>query len=130
SLKERPTEAEVALLDRIRRPDVGEWFHFQAVVCAYIVDFYCKKLRLVIEVDGTSHRTTEGRAKDSVRDRILDLANIKVLRFRNEQVLGDIESVIDRIKSEFGWLAKRKAAQKFAALGLAEDSIADHLESR
>ncbi len=63
----------------------------------YIVDFYCPKLRLVIEIDGDSHYTDEGKSYDDERTRILESYGLKVLRFSNTEILGDLKEVVQRI---------------------------------
>jgi very-short-patch-repair endonuclease len=116
AMQSRPTEAEAILLARIRKPDVGAWFQDQSVMCGYILDFYCKRYRIAVEVDGPVHRTLHARARDSARDRILTAANIKVLRFSNDEVTSNCEDVVTRIKAEFGWLKQRKASKEFSEM--------------
>jgi very-short-patch-repair endonuclease len=53
----------------------------------FIVDFYCANLKLVIEVDGDSHFTPEGKDYDAERTAILEGYGLKVMRFTNENVL-------------------------------------------
>jgi very-short-patch-repair endonuclease len=67
----------------------------------FIVDFYCPALRLVIEVDGEQHYTEEGKAYDAERDTILQSYGLRVVRFRNEEVLRHFESVRRRIEAAF-----------------------------
>jgi very-short-patch-repair endonuclease len=66
----------------------------------FIVDFFCAQLRLVIEVDGESHFTDEGRDYDWERTQILEGYGLKVLRFTNDDVLQDLEGVCRRIEEE------------------------------
>jgi len=63
----------------------------------FIVDFYCATLKLVIEVDGDSHYTNEGRDYDRERTQILEGYGLKVMRFRNDEVLNEWEVVYQRI---------------------------------
>jgi very-short-patch-repair endonuclease len=65
----------------------------------YIADFYCPKLKLVIEVDGWSHYTKEGQSYDKQRTEILETYGLNVLRFRNNEVLNKIDEVINKIES-------------------------------
>jgi type I restriction enzyme S subunit len=65
----------------------------------YIVDFYCPAFKLVIEVDGSHHFTEEGLAYDQIRTEILSLYGIKVIRFTNNEVLKEFESVCEKINS-------------------------------
>ena len=64
----------------------------------FIVDFYCPSLKLVIEVDGESHYTEEGRERDRARTQQLEGYGLKVVRFTNQQVLYEFEKVCDEIQ--------------------------------
>ena len=64
----------------------------------FIVDFYCAQLKLVIEVDGAEHFTPEGLAADQQRTRRLEGYGITVLRFSNEEVMQQFETVCDRLQ--------------------------------
>jgi very-short-patch-repair endonuclease len=64
----------------------------------FIVDFYCPHLKLVIEVDGDSHFTDKGKAYDQERTQILEGYGLTILRFANDQVLQDFQSVCEAIQ--------------------------------
>ncbi len=66
----------------------------------YIVDFYCAKLKLVIEVDGDSHYTDDGKDYDKGRTKVLEAYKLKVLRFTNYEVLHEFDGVCKMIESE------------------------------
>jgi very-short-patch-repair endonuclease len=51
-----------------------------------IVDFYCARPRIVIEVDGAVHESTDAKARDRARDRLLEARGIQVIRLRNAEV--------------------------------------------
>ena len=59
----------------------------------YIVDFYCPKLKLVIEVDGENHFTPEAQEYDQKRTEVLEGYGLQVLRFTNEQTMNNFERV-------------------------------------
>jgi very-short-patch-repair endonuclease len=63
----------------------------------FIVDFYCPKLKLVIEVDGESHFVGNGEAYDDRRTKILNSHGLKVLRFTNREVMASLEVVYKTI---------------------------------
>ena len=65
----------------------------------YIVDFYCAESKLAIELDGNVHDSPYARWSDGIRHRQIQYAGVRVLRFRNERVLGDIENVLRDIGS-------------------------------
>lgn len=64
----------------------------------FIVDFYCPSLKLVIEVDGESHYSDEGKAYDQERTQLLEGYGIKVIRFTNRQILDCFENVCEEIE--------------------------------
>lgn len=118
ALKRHPTEAEILLLDRLRKEDFKNlaWFYFQPVVCGFIPDFWCKKYRVVVEVDGSIHTVKEVKNNDRIKERAFRSARIRVVRFSNEEVLQDVNAVAEKIKSQLGWMEQEKAAKEFASL--------------
>ena len=82
------TDAEQVLWKRIRRKQIhGVQFYRQKPLLNFIVDFYCAKARLVIELDGGQHFEPEYLQKDIERDKALEELGLRVLRFDNRQVL-------------------------------------------
>ena len=61
-------------------------FQRQKSIDNFIADFYCHKAKLVIEIDGSQHRTESGFQKDEYRTEILEGYDLKVLRFTNRQI--------------------------------------------
>ena len=61
-------------------------FQRQKTIDNYIVDFYCHKAKLVIELDGSQHYTEEGLAYDSIRTDILERYDLEVIRFSNTDI--------------------------------------------
>lgn len=70
----------------------------------FIVDFYCSKLQLVIEIDGDSHLGEENILYDKERTKILEQYGLKILRFWNDDVLNGIEIVSEMIDDEINKL--------------------------
>ena len=71
----------------------------QKVIGSYIVDFYCKRAKLVVELDGSQHYEESGREYDARRTQFLNAQGLKVLRFTNTEVktnLPGVCQVIDR----------------------------------
>ena len=64
----------------------------------YIVDFYCPKLKLVIEIDGETHFTEDGKACDERRTAILESYGLRIIRFMNPDVLRNFEGVCQKIE--------------------------------
>ena len=75
----------------------------QRIIDNFIADFYCHSARLVIELDGSQHYTSRGKAHDAARTEILERYGIYVLRFSNRDVDKNFEGVcrmIDRVINE------------------------------
>lgn len=81
------TEAEARTWAILRgRGCLGLKFRRQHVICGFIVDFYCARHRLALEVDGNTHEGGERGAYDAERTRVLNAAGVAVLRISNEEV--------------------------------------------
>ncbi len=94
------TDAERRLWSRMRGIQLkGYQFYRQKPIGDYIVDFYCPKANLVIELDGGQHYTEEGKEKDTIRDRYLSRVGLQVLRFSGREVLTQTEGVLKKIWS-------------------------------
>jgi very-short-patch-repair endonuclease len=99
TLRKRSTEAEKLLWSRLRgRRFEGIKFKRQAPIANYVVDFVALDLKLIIEVDGGQHdmRATQ----DAERTRILEEWGYHVVRFWNNDVLGNIDGVLEAILQE------------------------------
>jgi very-short-patch-repair endonuclease len=97
-LRRRATRAEAVLWTALRREQVeGLHFRRQHPVGRFVLDFYCPAAKLVVEVDGDVHDLQEER--DAERTRVLRAAGYRVIRFRNEEVLNHLESVVGRIRA-------------------------------
>jgi len=95
-MRREPTEAEAALWQRLRgRRLRGVKVRRQHTIERFIVDFYAAQVGVVIEVDGPVHDFSQEH--DAVRQEFLESLGLKVLRFRNEQVLHDIDAVLAEI---------------------------------
>lgn len=90
------TPAERVLWQSLRRNQL-KGFHFrrEQIIDGFIVDFYCHAAGLVIEVDGSVH--DDQRQHDAERESILVGRELRVIRFRNEEVLGNLQDVLRRI---------------------------------
>ena len=95
-LRKNLTDAEQKLWQKLRNKQIhGNKFRRQFVLGNYIVDFVCLDKRLIIEVDGGQHM--DNVDYDLQRDKWLKKQNFKVLRFWNNQVLNEIDSVLEVI---------------------------------
>ena len=93
--RQNPTEAEYIMWQFLRKNKHGYKFVRQKPIFRFIVDFYCRKLLLAIEIDGGSHNKKKNY--DLERDKYLLNANIKTLRFTNDEVLNNFDSVLKRL---------------------------------
>ncbi|MBN2305270.1 MAG: endonuclease domain-containing protein [Anaerolineae bacterium] len=94
-MRHDPTPAEEALWQRVRRNQLGVHFRRQHPIERFVVDFYCTKSRLVIEVDGPIHDYTP--EEDAVRQTYLESLGLRVLRVSNADVLRELDGVIARL---------------------------------
>ena len=99
-LRNNMTAAERKVWNRIRLKQLkGYIFYRQKTIGNFIVDFYCPKAKIVIEIDGGQHLSTEGIEKDKVRDEFLNSHGFKVLRYSNNEVSKNIRGVVEHIWS-------------------------------
>jgi very-short-patch-repair endonuclease len=99
-LRRYETEAEKMLWTKLcRNQMLGLQFRRQHPINRFIVDFYCVKVKLVIEVDGKIHDIRENRVYDIGRSQILNDFEITVIRFTNEMIIGGLENAIKIIES-------------------------------
>ncbi len=94
-MRKNPTPAERKLWGFLRTFLLKMWR--QKPIEHFIVDFYCPKLKLVIEVDGDSHFTPDVIAYDIQRTDILGGYGLRVIRFTNDEVLHSFEAVCQQI---------------------------------
>ena len=95
-LRREMTDAERVLWQRLRANRLnGLHFRRQQVIDGFIVDFYCHAAGVIVEVDGGVHRRQA--EYDEERDKVLSARGLHLLRFPNDEVLHNIESVLTRI---------------------------------
>jgi very-short-patch-repair endonuclease len=105
-MRKNPTEAERILWKHLRKFRAeGFIFRQQHPIDIFIADFYCHKIKLVIEVDGDVHLDDQAKQHDEGRTSELEKFGIKVIRFTNEQVLNNQDLVIVQIKKYIAELA-------------------------
>ncbi len=95
-MRREPTAAENRLWQRLRNKQIlGYKFRRQHAIDRFIVDFICNQAQLVIEVDGEIHDYTQ--EEDGIRQDFLESQGLRVIRFRNEEVLNNIDGVVKEI---------------------------------
>jgi very-short-patch-repair endonuclease len=95
-LRREMTPAETTLWQELRANKLGVHFRRQQVIAGFIVDFYCHKAALVIEVDGDIHDLQ--KEEDAKREKALTELSLRVVRFRNEEIIKNIDEVIRAIR--------------------------------
>ena len=93
-MRREMTIAEAVLWGRLRRNSLGVTFRRQQIIDGFIADFYCHSAALVIEADGPIHDPEY----DAERDRIFASRGIRVLRFRNQDILERVGYVLSHIR--------------------------------
>jgi len=92
------TRQEIRLWAKLRElRSLGYHFRRQSPLLRYIVDFECRRTRLVVEVDGHQHGFELSQRRDSIRDRMLEGAGYQVMRFSNNQVDREMEGVLETV---------------------------------
>lgn len=103
-LRRNSTLGEVLLWNELKRKQMmGYDFHRQKPIGEYIVDFYCPRLRLVIEIDGDSHFMRE--KKDAERQQKLEGVGLRFLRLDDLDVKFQIDKVLVTIRQ---WIEQHK----------------------
>src|SRR6516165_3573110 len=98
-LRKRMTRQEVILWVRLREMrEQGFHFRRQSPIADYIVDFECRRRRLIVEVDGMQHGFDGHRERDAARDRLLNELGYRVLRFGNSEINQKMEGVLEAIR--------------------------------
>ncbi|MCG2700709.1 endonuclease domain-containing protein [Candidatus Parcubacteria bacterium] len=95
--RKKPTRSERMMWDKLRRNNfLGLGFRRQHVIEGFIVDFYCHKLKLVLEIDGPIHQYQID--DDCERQKIIKNKGIKIFIIKSDDVEYDIESVLKELK--------------------------------
>ncbi len=98
-LRKTMTRSEVILWQHLKGKQMNGYdFDRQRPIDEYIVDFYCKKLKLAIEIDGSSHDSEEAQEQDRYRQQRLEALGVRFLRFRDEEVHQNVEAVLQAIE--------------------------------
>ena len=92
------TPAEKILWEKLRANRLGVHFRRQQVIAGFIVDFYCHKSALVVEVDGDIHDLQQ--EEDVRREKALRELGLKIVRFRNDEVVRDLSAVVEKIRKQ------------------------------
>ena len=98
-MRKEPTQAEDIMWQHLRdRQLLGFKFRRQHSIERFIVDLYCSEAALVIEIDGSIHQYT--KEEDAIRQEYIESYGLRLLRFTNDEVINNIDSVLSRISEE------------------------------
>jgi very-short-patch-repair endonuclease len=95
-LRREMTPTERLLWQEVRAKKLGVRFRRQQIIAGFIVDFYCHKAALVVEVDGDIHDLQQ--EEDARREKALGEMGLRIARFRNDEISKNLLSVVGRIK--------------------------------
>jgi very-short-patch-repair endonuclease len=105
NLRRNATPAETEFWQVVRNRSIGGLkfyrqrsiqFEMDGSIRFFIADFYCEQMKLVVELDGGIHDCQ--KEYDKYRTFIIEQLGLQVVRFSNDEVLNDIESVIERLR--------------------------------
>jgi very-short-patch-repair endonuclease len=100
-LRKEATVPEKILWQNLRNHKLnGHKFRRQHPIDDYVVDFFCAEKKLIIEVDGEIHLGKDMIEYDMDRTEILEELGFKVIRFKNSEILGNLQKVLDKIRNE------------------------------
>jgi very-short-patch-repair endonuclease len=104
-LRNNPTRAEKILWNVLKNRQLSNlkflrqhpvFYQYNNQKSFFIADFYCHELRMVIELDGPIHM--KRKDYDQIRTEILDFKNIVIVRFKNEEITNDLDTVLKELK--------------------------------
>jgi leucyl-tRNA synthetase len=98
TLRVNMTGEEKILWEKLRSKKTGYKFRRQYSIGSYVVDFYCSAKKLAIEVDGEVHGTNTAVEYDKEREEFIKSFGIKIIRFSNEEVKGNLHKVLKTIE--------------------------------
>lgn len=105
-MRKKPTEAENAFWELVSAKGLDVKFRRQHVIGNFIVDFVCLEKNLIVEIDGGYHDDVEQQIEDNLRTKELKDYGFTILRLQNEEVIGNPQEVIRKIKLAL-WLAEK-----------------------
>lgn len=99
-LRKQMTDTEIALWMYLKKGINGFKFRRQHPIGLYVADFYCHKVRLIVEIDGSIHNQQEVQIQDKIREDDIIQWGYKIIRFTNKEVHQSIEKVLDIITNK------------------------------
>ena len=107
-LRKHSTLAEILLWNALKgKMMLGYDFHRQKPIDRFVVDYYCPRLKLVLEIDGVTHEEKE--KEDRIRQKTLESFGLFFLRFRDEEVKQNLDGVLSALQE---WIERRIQTSK------------------
>ena len=103
-LRNNMTYCEKLVWMYLRKKQMKARFLRQYSIDNYVVDFYCPKLKLAVEVDGSIHEEKEQKIYDKVRQQYLEGFGVKFVRIKNEELMGNANKAFEKIEAEISLL--------------------------
>ncbi len=104
--RNNPTRTEKILWEKLKRKKLlGYDFHRQKPIGYYVVDFFCPRLMLAIEIDGSVHDLEQRKIKDEIRQDAIEQFGIRFLRFKNNEIEYNVDLVVREIEL---WIEENK----------------------
>jgi very-short-patch-repair endonuclease len=107
-MRHKPTAAESRLWQQVRGDKLGANFRRQHVIDRFVVDYVCLSAQLIVEVDGGIHRDPDQAAYDAERTQGLAALGYRLVRYPNEQVLGDMTTVLKDLRAKLAEKSGRR----------------------
>ena len=98
NLRKTMPKGEILVWQRLKNSKLGYKFRRQHGIDNYVVDFYCPKLKLAIEIDGKTHDFLDSISYDKERQKELENLGVKIRRFYSEDIFEDLNYVVEQIK--------------------------------
>jgi very-short-patch-repair endonuclease len=99
-LRKDVTDAEKLLWSKMRGKQLkGFQVYRQKPIGRFVVDFYCPKAHLIIELDGGQHYSEEMKSRDGLRDKYMESLGLRVLRFSDREIFENLTAVLEKIWS-------------------------------
>jgi len=107
-LRKRMTKAEEILWMHLKKGISGYKFRRQHPIATYIADFFCYRLKLIVEVDGSVHNISEVISNDITRQTDLENLGYTIIRFNNVEIFEQVDKVLNKISESVNNIINNK----------------------
>ena len=107
-LRKRMTKAEEILWMHLKKGISGYKFRRQHPIATYIADFFCSRLKLIVEVDGSVHNISEVISNDITRQTDLENLGYTIIRFTNVEIFEQVDKVLNKISESVNNIINNK----------------------